>query len=60
MSFDLRNAAKTFQRFMEEVTRGLDYVDVHIDDILVLSATDEEHPQHLQQLFQRLRQWVYG
>lgn len=57
MSFGLRNAAQTFQRFMDEVTRGLDFVYVYIDDILVASTTDEEHRQHLQQLFQRLREF---
>lgn len=53
MSFGLRNAAQTFQRFMDEVTRGLEFCFVYIDDILVVSETQAEHLQHLKQLFQR-------
>ncbi|CAB4025648.1 gag-pol poly, partial, partial [Paramuricea clavata] len=39
MPFGLRNAAQTFQRFMDEVTRGLDFVYVYIDDISLLERT---------------------
>ena len=35
MPFGLRNAAQTFQRFMHQVTRGLDFVFVYLDDVLV-------------------------
>jgi hypothetical protein len=37
--FGLRNAAQTFQRFMNELFQGLDFVYVYIDDILVASHT---------------------
>jgi hypothetical protein len=37
MSLGLRNAAQTFQRFMEEVLRGLDFCFAYLDDILVFS-----------------------
>ncbi|CAB4026405.1 Hypothetical predicted protein, partial [Paramuricea clavata] len=43
MPFGLRNAAQTFQRFMDEVTRGLDFVYVYIDDILIASTNALEH-----------------
>lgn len=55
MPFGLRNAAATFQRFMNEVTSGLDFCFVYIDDILVASASEEEHRQHLCTLFARLQ-----
>lgn len=55
MSFGLRNAAQTMQRLMDIVTRGLDFVTVYIDDILIASNSREEHIQHLRQLFERLR-----
>ena len=53
MPFGLRNAAQTFQRFMDEVTRGLDFVYVYIDDILVASTNALEHEVHLRLLFDR-------
>ncbi|UYV85054.1 hypothetical protein LAZ67_X004411 [Cordylochernes scorpioides] len=34
MSFGLRNATATFQRFMHEVLRNLDFAFVYLDDIL--------------------------
>lgn len=54
MPFGLRNAGQTFQRFMDEVFRGLDFVFVYIDDILIGSADKNEHKCHLRQVFQRL------
>lgn len=35
MPFGLRNAASTFQRFIDEVTSGLDFCYSYIDDILL-------------------------
>ncbi|UYV62138.1 hypothetical protein LAZ67_1007955 [Cordylochernes scorpioides] len=35
MNFGLKNASQTFQRFMDEVTKGLDFVFVYIDDVLI-------------------------
>lgn len=39
MPYGLKNAAQTFQRFMDEVTRGLPFIFVYLDDILVASRT---------------------
>lgn len=55
MTFGLCNAAQTFQRFMNEVLRGLDFCYAYIDDILIASKDLEEHKVHLRQLFQRLQ-----
>ena len=57
MPFGLRNAAQTFQRFMDEVTRGLDFVFVYIDDILIASTNALEHEVHLRLLFDRFRKY---
>ncbi|UYV70228.1 hypothetical protein LAZ67_7002244 [Cordylochernes scorpioides] len=57
MSFGLRNAAATFQRFMHEVLRNLDFAFVYLDDILVASKTEEEHYSHLETLFSRLNSY---
>ena len=39
MPFGLKNAAQTFQRFMDSVLQDLDYIFVYLDDILVASGT---------------------
>ncbi|CAH8604747.1 unnamed protein product [Schistosoma rodhaini] len=57
MPFGLKNAAQTFQRFMDEVTRGLDFVFVYIDDVLIASSSTEEHIQHLHTLFERFKSY---
>lgn len=55
MTFGLRNAAQTFQRFMDSVTRRLNFCYVYIDDILVASKDHEEHRKHQEILFKRLQ-----
>ena len=57
MPFGLRNATQTFQRFMHEVTRGLDFVFVYIDDILIASTNALEYEVHLRLLFDRFRKY---
>lgn len=39
---------------MDEVTYGLPFIVVYLDDILVASHTDEGHKEHLRFLFERL------
>ena len=56
MMFGLRNAAQTCQRFVDVITRGLDFVYAYIDDFLVASETEEQHRGHLRILFERLNQ----
>jgi len=52
--FDLRNAAQTFQWFIDGVCRDLDFVFIYLDDTLIASSSPDEHLQHLRSLFQRL------
>ncbi|UYV66485.1 hypothetical protein LAZ67_4001849 [Cordylochernes scorpioides] len=54
MNFGLKNASQTFQRFMDEVTKGLDFVFVYIDDVLIASKNENDHIQHLHTIFKRL------
>ena len=54
MPFGLRNAAQTFQCFMDKVLRGLHFCYNYIDDLLVASSNAEEHYKHVRQVFQRL------
>jgi len=54
MTFGLRNAAQTFQRFMDRVTAGLDFCFTYIDDILIASQDETQH-KDLKILFDRLQ-----
>lgn len=55
MTFGLRNAAQTFQRYIDDVLRGLDFTFAYIDDILVASIDEEQHEKDLRVVFDRLR-----
>ncbi|KAK3894821.1 hypothetical protein Pcinc_001443 [Petrolisthes cinctipes] len=57
MPFGLRNAAQTFQRFIDEVLRGLPYCFAYIDDLLIASPDEASHKQHLRQVLQRLQDY---
>lgn len=57
MPFGLKNAAQTFQRFIDVVVRGLDSCFCYIDDILIAFHSEEEHQQYLKQVFCRLREY---
>ena len=57
MPFGLRNAAQTFQRFIDQVLHGLDFVYAYIDDLLIASVDQEEHQQHLKVVFEHLRDY---
>lgn len=57
MTFGLKNAAQTFQRFMMRVLADLDFIFVYMDDICIASRNLKEHLQHLRILFERLREY---
>ena len=54
MAMGMQGASACFQAIMEEVLRGLDFVIVYIDDVLICSKTWEEHLGHLGQVLDRL------
>ena len=41
---------------MNKIFRDLPFITTYIDDILVHSASKEQHKDHLQQVFQRLQE----
>lgn len=64
MTFGLRNAAQTFQRFMNNtVLQGLEHFQgpqggisslfCYIDDVIIASDNEEVHKLHLQKLFKK-------
>lgn len=56
MPFGLKNAPPTFQRIVNNVLRDFlfKFVIVYLDDFLVFSTSEEEHFQHLSQIFKKL------
>ena len=54
LPFSLRNAAQTFQRFIDEVLHGLEFCYAYIDDLLIASSNCEEHIHHLKLVLERL------
>lgn len=57
MQFGLCNAGQTFQRFMNEVLKDLEFASCYIDDVIVASSSQKEHMEHLRIIFQRLRDY---
>ena len=52
MPFGLCNAAQTFQRFINQVLRGLPFTYAYIDDFLIASSSADGHKHHLHAVFQ--------
>ena len=52
MPFGLRNAAQTFQRFMDQVLHGLDFCYTYIDGVVIASETPADYKLHLHLIFE--------
>jgi hypothetical protein len=59
MPFRLINAGATFHRAMEIAFVGEKYkfMVIYLDDITIFSKSDDEHLQHLEQIFQKCRRY---
>jgi hypothetical protein len=55
VSFGLTNAPQFFQRAIESLLTGLDYVLAYIDDILIYSETIHQHLKDITEVLSRLR-----
>ena len=56
MPLGLRNASKSFQRFMDQVLEGIPQVFVYMDDMLVASRDHVEHQWDLCRVLQFLEE----
>lgn len=57
MTFGLRNAGQTFQRYIHRALPDLDSVFAFLDDILIASSSPEEPEEHLRIVFDRLKRF---
>ena len=56
MHFGLSNASAVFQELMSVILQGCNnFATAYLDDILIFSATLEEHLEHLSIIFYKLR-----
>lgn len=55
MCYGLRNAAQTFQRYIDSVLRGVPNCLAYIDDILIASENSQTHERDLACVLERLR-----
>ncbi|CAC5360194.1 unnamed protein product [Mytilus coruscus] len=58
MPYGLNNACQSFQSLMTQVLRGLTWKHfiVYVDDVIIWSEDFESHLQHLDLIFQKLKQ----
>lgn len=57
MTFGLCNAGQTFQRFIHNVLRDLNFVFAYIYDVCIASDDENEHKEHLRIVFERFREY---
>ena len=54
--FGLRNAGQTFQRFIDKICAGLDFIFIYLDDVLISSPYRVSHLQHVRLILQRFKE----
>lgn len=58
MTFGLRNAPQTFQRFMNNtVLQGLEFLFSYLDDVIIASESPTQHNEHLRIVFERFNSY---
>ena len=55
MPFGLTNTPAMFQRLMDKLFNGWNFVFIYLDDILIASRNFEEHISHVTEVLQRLQ-----
>ena len=59
MPFSLKNAGATYERVIVTLFNDMIHkeIEVYVDDMIAQSQTEEEHLDHLQKLFARLKEY---
>jgi hypothetical protein len=55
MPFGLTGAPACLQRLVDRLLRGYDFCSIYLDDVLIYSATFEDHLIHLRTVFETFR-----
>jgi hypothetical protein len=55
LPFGLKNAPTEFQRVMDRIFFGLEFMKCYIDDIVVFSTSQQKHRAYLIEVFAKLR-----
>merc|ERR1712035_57340 len=58
LPFGLCNAVASFQRLSDTIFANFPFVFCYLDDLIVFSANEEQHEDHLRRVFQKL--WESG
>ena len=55
--FGLRNSGNTYQRYMDLITRGLNFCFLYLDDVLFASHSLKDHQHHLRLILDRFNKF---
>ena len=55
--FGLAQAPAYFQKLIKQVVKGLSFAIAYLDDIIIFSDNEEQHLEHLEIIFERLRRF---
>ena len=56
MPFGLKNSPSYFQELMGKVLEGIPFARAYVDDVIIYSKNIDEHVEHIEIVFQRLRE----
>jgi translation initiation factor IF-2 len=56
--FEFQNATQTYQRFVDEIIRCLDFVYAYVDDFLIASDEEKQHRKYKKTSFKRLGEYT--
>uniref|UniRef100_A0A914HNG7 RNA-directed DNA polymerase n=1 Tax=Globodera rostochiensis TaxID=31243 RepID=A0A914HNG7_GLORO len=59
LPFGVKPAPGVFQSIMDKMLAGLDFATAYLDDILVVSGSQEEHIKHLKEVFIRIQSYGF-
>ena len=59
LPFGLKVAPAIFQQIMDTMLAGLEFAIAYLDDILIKSANQDEHKNHIRAVFQRINEYGF-